>query len=91
MMSYLLSTTQVQPTAAVLTRGQGVGATELTCASLTARAGKDKSQGYCTLSATPQGNEIGIADLTGKNLFLRIKTTANPNGELEGPLVLPQG
>lgn len=92
MLAYNLSTDKVQNvTGAVLTRGSGPGAQELVCTQLDASAGRDKSQGYCALSQSPGAvTEIGVSDLTSNMLFLRIKTSANQMGELEGKLVLPQ-
>lgn len=88
MMSFYLSTDKVQNvTGAVLTRGSG--GPELKCDALTASGGADQSQGYCPILQTPGVSDIGVADLTGNNLFLRIKTTAHPTGELEAQLNLP--
>lgn len=91
-LAYKLSTAGVQNiTSAVFVRGSVAGRVELDCPSLSLSGGKDKAQGTCPLVQSPTGTQIGQADLTNGELYIVIKTTAVPTGELEGHLVLPKG
>lgn len=88
-LAFRLTHTVTAATSAALVKGPTGSRMTLACTALTMSGGTDKAQGYCQVAAAAANGVLDINSLRQGNVSLVINSSAAPNGEIEGQLLVP--